>query len=80
MKSILTVLFALSLASFPTLNADTPAKVGTKKTAEPKFVYFEGSFTKFHPGKREEALNIIYSRFWTVDQVVGWFSCLRLSF
>ena len=71
MKSILTVLFALSLASFPTLNADTPAKVGTKKTAEPKFVYFEGSFTKFHPGKREEALNIIYSRFWTVDQVVG---------
>ena len=50
MKSILTVLFALSLASFPTLNADTPAKVGTKKTAEPKFVYFEGSFTKFHPG------------------------------
>ncbi len=70
MKSILTVLFALSLASFPTLHADDSTKNGTK-TAEPQFVYFKGSFTKFHHGKREEALDLIYSRFWTVDQVVG---------
>ena len=70
MKSILTVLFALSLASFLTLHADDSAK-SRAKTAEPQFVYFKGSFAKFHPGKREEALNLIYSRFWTVDQVVG---------
>ena len=70
MKSILTILFALSLASFPTLHADDSTKNGTK-IAEPQFVYFKGSFTKFHHGKREEALDLIYSRFWTVDQVVG---------
>jgi hypothetical protein len=70
MKSTLTILFALSLVSFPTLHADDSAKSGTK-TAEPQFVYFKGSFTKYHHGKREEALDLIYSRFWTVDQVVG---------
>jgi hypothetical protein len=70
MKSILTVLFALSLASFLTLHADDSAKSGTK-TAEPQFVYFKGSFTKYHHGKREEALDLIHSRFWAVDQVVG---------
>lgn len=71
MKSIFIVLFALSLTSFSTLHADDPAKAGTKKTAEPQFVYFEGFFLKFYPGKREEALDLIPSRFATVDRIVG---------
>ena len=71
--NIPTVLLALSgfiVVQAATAQAPNPAK-GEAKTTEPKFVYFKGSFTKYHHGKREEALDLIYSRFWTVDQVVG---------
>ena len=69
-STVVLALFGFIAVQNATAQAPNPAK-SEAKTAEPQFVYFKGSFVKFHPGKREEALNLIYSRFWTVDQVVG---------
>ena len=63
MKTKLNISIAvLALSGFivvqtATAQAPNPAK-GEAKTTEPKFVYFKGSFTKFHHGKREEAINL----------------------
>ena len=69
-STVVLALFGFIAVQTSTAQAPNPAKAEAK-TTEPKFVYFKGSFTKFHPGKREEAINLIYNRFWTVDQVVG---------
>lgn len=34
-------------------------------------VYYYGSFTRFQPGKEDEARSFIYQHFWTVDKVIG---------
>ena len=69
-STVVLALFGFVAVQTTIAQAPNPAK-GEAKTTEPKFVYFKGSFVKFHPGKREEAFDLIYSRFWTVDQVVG---------
>ena len=69
-STVVLALFGFIAAQNATAQAPNPVKAEAK-TAEPKFVYYRGKFTKFHPGKREEATNVIYRKFWTVEQAVG---------
>ena len=68
--TVVLALFGFIAVQNATAQAPNPVKAEAK-TAEPKFVYYRGKFTKFHPGKREEATNVIYRKFWTVEQAVG---------
>jgi len=68
-SNILSVV--LTLALFSALPANSEAAPLGKTDADNKLVYYEGQFVKFYPGKRKEALSLIYDKFWSVDRAIG---------
>ena len=57
-SNILSVV--LTLALFSALQANSEAAPSGKTDADNKLVHYEGQFVKFYPGKRKEALSLIY--------------------